>query len=223
MTRVLLLAGALLATAALSARADTPAFQAWWKGQLLRYQQAKTLDEKLAVVRALGARTEAQAGRLLVGVLGERPPEVGIAAAQELALARHAKLVPQLAAALAQSKGQLRLEVELVDTLGATGDPAAVSALVALFHRNELVLVRRTLRALERIKAPASVKPMMRYMVELFPNKQTRELNPQQFPWTRYRELSRPMLDALEAITGKRFETLEEWQSWYNDNKDRFS
>lgn len=214
------LVGLALLLGAAGPAASAPPFKTWLREQLKAYRRA-SLNDKVAFVRVLSARREREVGPLLVQFAASRrePLTVRVSAVQGLADARHVSLAGPLARLLTQGKLPLLLEVEIVDALAVLARAETVEALTELLHRNEHVLVRRVLRALRLIKSKPSVKTLIRYLEQVFPNKNTRDANAPSFNWSRYRELERSILDTLQALTSKRFDILEDWQAWWNDNK----
>ncbi len=230
MSRSLLLATLILIGLAPAAQADVKAFKSWWKTESKRFKDNRRKPYvQLHIIRSLGQRKEFDlSARLLLTFLQARDPEQRITAAQTLADKRYAKWVK----ALIQTYDRLRkpsllLDCEIVTTLAAIGqtDAPVIDFLRKKLQRPELILIRQTLKAFETLDKPACVKPVVRYLLTVFPNRNLRDAgstrSASQFDWQRYKELKKPLLEACEVLTGKQFELMEEWREWLSDFKKK--
>lgn len=225
-TLLLAIAGGLCGAPTVRAEGEQ-SFRVWWKQQGKLFRESRRKPEvQLAIIRSLGKRTEAlQAGKILLALVQSRVPTHRLTALQTLADARYAKLAPALAGTYRRVyKPSLRFDVEFVETLGLMGvaDPLVIEALRKMLQRQELILLRHTLGALRRLNKPACVAPTVALLLGTFPPRDVRlagSTAASGFPWQRYRELRQPLLDTLATLTGKQFDHVEEWRSWYNDYK----
>lgn len=205
-------------------RAALKRFAEWWKPKLREFSRARTMGEKVGVVRELAARREVVAGQVLSSFLQRQPMPIKIAAAQGLAHARHAVHTPLVLKGL-DVADELELRVELVHTLGEIGDERAVEELLKFLQRPDHLLIRSTLRALRKIGARSSVRPLLQYALQVLPPKQFRGHRmgtKNRFDWDRFDDIEEVLLETLEALTKVRFQRHEDWRDYYNENKDQF-
>jgi len=226
-TRAVLLAivgGAGLVLRPASADDADKAFAAWWKPRQVQFNKTKVAAERVAIVRELGAREEPKAGEYLSVLLSHGRPEVRLAAAQELAHARHKAWTPRLLDAMKAANDDIELEVEIIDTLGEIGDPRACDEILQYLRRPGYLRARRVLAAIKKINAPGSLKSLMAIALEILPPKDARahvgSMNV--WDWDKLNELGETLLDTLRSVTGQRLDTHEEWRGWYNENKNLF-
>lgn len=225
-----LLAASLVVVAlglAAPAQADT-SFKKWVSQKQRAYYKASKVAEKRVIVLEIAAHEDRRVSAVLWTLLSrERSQPMRLTIIQQLAGERHVKLVPYLIELLDDAKDPLE-EIELIRTLGGIGDKRAVKPLIGLLKRGggRFVRARAALRALREMAAPSSVKPLVQYILSVFPPLPVRigRTKPEHrdFDWDRFEELKIPILDCAEVLTRTRHDTYEEWREWFNNNKDSF-
>lgn len=219
---------AALLIGCLPAQAQEVSFKKWISKQQRDYKKASKAADKRLILLKIAAHEDPRVGVVLWGLLGrERSQPMRLAIIQLLANERHVKLTPYLIDLLDDAKDPLE-EIELIRTLGGIGDKRAVKPLIGLLKRGSgrFVRARAALRALRAMAAPSSVKPLVQYILSVFPPLPVRigrsKPEHRDFDWDRFEELKIPILDCAEVLTRTRHDTYEEWREWFNDNKDSF-
>ncbi len=118
-----------------------------------------------------------------------------------------------------------KVKVTIVEAIGFTKQVSAIKPLSELLWDDDWEIIRASCKALScfadsRLKVR---KPVVKELVKVFANINALSLaNPKRTDYRdKLNQLEVPFSEALRALTPANFDTAEEWEKWYNNNKNK--
>lgn len=186
---------------------------------------AKSDDDRIAAVQALGKARHLKAAQKLAQVVGGPYPDaVKVAACDAIGRIGDPKAGPALQNVLnaytavvasdnPKQAGEQEVAKAIIRALGAIRDRSAVPKLVPILTKNNIPVIAETVRALGRIRDPACLDQLVRLHYAAMSPELGGAVNPR-------KPLAPDTLAALRRITGqKSLTSADDWTGWWRSNK----
>jgi len=182
-----------------------------------KHSEEEYIEAMNAMAKTVHERTLKRLGDIVAD--SSEGPRVRVAAALAMGTMTplHKQVAANLSVAYASASRVPQVQLIVLQVLGVTKEPGALTILHRALEEKEGEVVRRALASTVLINSPKSVDPIIALLAKV--EKQRKDAPAGDDGLTATAD---ECAKSLEAITGQSFPGSAEWQTWWNRNRDSF-